>query len=203
MKKTDVYSDPQPAARVGLQRVNQKLGFFRRRPSPWTRCLSAPASTTAPYEVQASWRICSGKSSRSSTRAYSRSRSSRLKTPHVATHDIAATAARLLLDKSWTGQGGLGVLGPEDLSCNDIACIMSEVLGKPILFQQIPPDDYKAQFMQNGGSEAMAQGIIDMAADVYQHGIYHAEPRTPENTTPTTFRAWCDQVLKPAVLSAN
>ncbi len=126
-----------------------------------------------------------------------------MKTPHVATHDIAATAARLLLDKSWTGQGGLGVLGPEDLSCNDIACIMSEVLGKPILFQQIPPDDYKAQFMQNGGSEAMAQGIIDMAADVYQHGIYHAEPRTPENTTPTTFRAWCDQVLKPAVLSAN
>ena len=124
-----------------------------------------------------------------------------MKTPR--THDIAATAARLLLDKSWTGQGGLGVLGHEDMSCNDIACIMSEVLGKPILFQQIPPDDYKAQFMQNGGSEAMAQGIIDMAADVYQHGIYHAEPRTPENTTPTTFRAWCDQVLKPAVLSAN
>jgi hypothetical protein len=79
---------------------------------------------------------------------------------------------------------------------------MSEVLEKPIRFQQIPPADYKAQFMQNGASEAMAQGIIDMAADVYEHGIYHAEPRTPENTMPTTFRAWCDQVLKPAVLSA-
>ena len=125
-----------------------------------------------------------------------------MKTPHVATRDIAATAAGLLLDESWTSQGGLAVLGPEDLSHNDIACVMSEVLGKPIRFQQIPPDAYKAQFMQNGASEAMAQGIIDMAADVYEHGIYHAEPRTPENTTPTTFRAWCDQVLKPAVLSA-
>jgi uncharacterized protein YbjT (DUF2867 family) len=80
------------------------------------------------------------------------------KTPHVATRDIAASAARLLLDESWTGQGGLGVLGPEDLSCNDIACIMSKVLGKPIRFQQIQPDNYKAQFMQNGASEAMAQG---------------------------------------------
>ena len=52
--------------------------------------------------------------------------------------------------------------GPEDLSSNDIACIMSEVLGKPIRFQQIPPDNYKSQLMQNGASEAMAQGIINI-----------------------------------------
>ena len=77
---------------------------------------------------------------------------------------------------------------------------MSEVLGKLIRFEHVPPDDYKAQQMQNGASEALAQGLIDMAADVYEHGIYSAEPRTAENTTPTTFRAWCEQVLKPAVL---
>jgi uncharacterized protein YbjT (DUF2867 family) len=124
-----------------------------------------------------------------------------VKTPTVAARDIATSAARLLLDRSWTGQGGLALLGPEDLSCNDMAFIMSEVLGKPIRFQQIPPDNYKAQLVQNGASEAMAQGLLDMTADVYEHGIYHAEPRKPENTTPTTFRAWCDQVLKPAVLS--
>jgi uncharacterized protein YbjT (DUF2867 family) len=125
-----------------------------------------------------------------------------VKTPLVATRDIAARAARLLLDETWTGQGGLAVLGPEDLSCNDMAHIMGEVLGKPFRYQQILPDDYKAQLMQNGASEAMAQGLVDMAAEVNEHGIHNAEPRTPENTTPTTFRAWCDQVLKPAVLSA-
>lgn len=124
-----------------------------------------------------------------------------LKTPLVATRDIAASAARLLLDGSWAGQSGLAVLGPEDLSCPDRACIMSEVLGKPIRFQQIPPDNYKARLMRNGASEAMAQGLVDLAADVYEHGIYNAQARTPENTTPTTFRVWCDQVLKPAVLS--
>ncbi len=36
-----------------------------------------------------------------------------------------------ILDDSWSGQGSVPVLGPEDLSCNDMARIMSEVLGKP------------------------------------------------------------------------
>jgi uncharacterized protein YbjT (DUF2867 family) len=100
-----------------------------------------------------------------------------MKTPHAATRDIAA---RLLLDGSWTGQGGHAVPGPEDLSCNDIARIMSEVRGKPIRYQQIPPNEYKVQFMQNGAIEAMAQGIIDMGADLCEHGIYHASPAHPK-----------------------
>ncbi len=29
----------------------------------------------------------------------------------------------------------------------------------------------------------------------------NAEPRTAENTTPTSFRQWCEEVLKPAVLN--
>jgi uncharacterized protein YbjT (DUF2867 family) len=124
-----------------------------------------------------------------------------VKTPLVATRDIAASAARLLLDESWTGQGGIAVLGPEDLSRNDMAHIMNEVLEKPIRFQQIPPDQYKAQLLQNGVSEAMAQGLVELAAEIYELGIYSAELRTPENTTPTTFRVWCEQVLKPVVLS--
>ncbi len=44
-----------------------------------------------------------------------------LKAPLVDTRDIAAVASRLLLDHTWTGQDSLGVLGPEDLSPNDMA----------------------------------------------------------------------------------
>jgi uncharacterized protein YbjT (DUF2867 family) len=51
--------------------------------------------------------------------------------PTCATRDIAATAARLLLDDSWSGFDEVPVLGPEDLSSNDMARIMSEVLGTP------------------------------------------------------------------------
>src|SRR5580704_13718428 len=58
------------------------------------------------------------------------------KLPTCATRDIAVVAAKLLLDPSWSGQGSVPVLGPEDLSFHDMAKIMSEVLGKPVRFQQ-------------------------------------------------------------------
>jgi uncharacterized protein YbjT (DUF2867 family) len=121
------------------------------------------------------------------------------KLPTCATRDIAAAAARLLLDPSWTGQGSVPVLGPEDLSFNDMAKIMSEVLGKPMCFQQIPGEAFKAGLTRRGMSEAMAQGTLDMMV-AKNDGLDNAEPRTPKNTTPTSFRQWCEEVLKPAVL---
>jgi uncharacterized protein YbjT (DUF2867 family) len=122
------------------------------------------------------------------------------KLPSCATRDIAAAAARLLLDASWSGHDHVAVLGPEDLSFNDMAQIMSEVLGKPVRFQQIPGEALKARLTGSGMSEAMAQGMVDMALAKNQ-GLDNAEPRTPQSTTPTTFRQWCAEVLKPAVLA--
>jgi uncharacterized protein YbjT (DUF2867 family) len=121
-----------------------------------------------------------------------------LKLPSCATRDIAQVAARLLLDTSWTGIGHTAVLGPEHLSFNDMAAIMSDVLGKPIRYQQISFDAYKAGFVERGMSLAMAQGMTDMAL-AKNEGLDNAEPRTPENTTPTSFRQWCREELKPAI----
>jgi uncharacterized protein YbjT (DUF2867 family) len=50
------------------------------------------------------------------------------KLPSVATRDTAAAASRLLLDDSWSGTAEVPLLGPEDLSFNDMAQIISEVL---------------------------------------------------------------------------
>lgn len=120
------------------------------------------------------------------------------KLPSCATRDIAAVAARLLLDEAWSGQGSVPVLGPEDLSFNDMASIMSDVLGKPVTFVQIPGAAYKARFIELGFSDAMAQGMLDMAL-AKNAGLDNAELRTPQNTTPTGFRQWCEEVLKPVV----
>jgi uncharacterized protein YbjT (DUF2867 family) len=120
------------------------------------------------------------------------------KMPAVATRDIAAAATRLLLDTNWTGNGHVAVLGPEDLSFNDMAAIMSEVLGKPIRYQQVSFEAYKAGFIERGMSDAMAQGMTDMAW-AKNEGLDNAEPRTLQNTTPTSFRQWCEEELKPAV----
>ena len=123
-----------------------------------------------------------------------------VKTPQVATKDIGAMGARFLLDRTWTGKGGSAVLGPEDLSFNDMATIMSDVLGKTIRFQQVPGDAYKAQLVQYGVNEVFAQGIVDMLI-AKDNGMDNVETRTVENTTPTSFHQWCEGSLKPAVLS--
>jgi uncharacterized protein YbjT (DUF2867 family) len=122
------------------------------------------------------------------------------KLPSCATRDIAATAARLLTDDFWTGPGHVAVLGPEDLSFDDMAQIMSEVLGQPVRYQRIPAEALKNRLTGAGMSDAMAQGTVDMMIAKDQ-GLDNAEPRTPESTTPTTFRQWCEEVLKPAVLA--
>jgi uncharacterized protein YbjT (DUF2867 family) len=127
--------------------------------------------------------------------------SSDLKQPSACTRDIAMTAANLLLDPSWTGVADVPVLGPEDLSYNDMAQIMSQVLGKPIRFQQITAESLKARLIERGMSEAMAQGNVDMWT-AYGKGLDTAETRTPESTTPTSFRQWCEEVLKPRLQEA-
>ncbi|MGJ7908684.1 NAD(P)H-binding protein [Actinopolyspora sp. H202] len=117
--------------------------------------------------------------------------------PVCATRDIARTAAALLSDDSWTGNGSVPVLGPEDLSFHDMARIMSEVLGRPIHFQRISGETLRESLNGHGMSEAMAQGMVDMML-AKNDGLDNAEPRTPESTTPTSFRRWCEEVLKPA-----
>jgi len=121
-----------------------------------------------------------------------------LKMPTCATRDIAAAASRLLLDRSWSGVGSVSVLGPEDLSSNDMAQIMTEVLGKPVRFQETPLDAFQAGLAGWGFSKGMAQAMTDMIA-AKNEGMDRLEPRTPEATTPTSFRQWCEEVLKPAV----
>jgi uncharacterized protein YbjT (DUF2867 family) len=122
------------------------------------------------------------------------------KRPTVATRDIAAAAARLLLDASWSGAGEVPLLGPEDLSYNDMAEIMSQVLGKEVSFQQITFEAYKDRFIRLGMSDAMAQGYTDMAW-AKNEGLDNGVQRTPQNSTPTSFRQWCEEVLKPTVAS--
>ena len=116
----------------------------------------------------------------------------------IATPDIADVAAALLLDPSWGGQAGVPVVGPDALSPNGMAQVMAAVLGRPVRFQEVPGAAYKDTLTGYGLSEAWAQGIVDMVA-AQNAGIYDAAPHTPQATGRTSFRKWCETVLKPAV----
>ncbi|ADB53570.1 NAD(P)H-binding protein [Conexibacter woesei] len=121
-----------------------------------------------------------------------------LQVPTVASRDVAAAAARLLLDPSWTGAGEVPCLGPEDLSPNDWARVVSDVLGTEVRYQQVPTAALIERLVGFGYTDAMAQAMADMF-DAKNDGLDNAEPRTAASTTPTTFRQWCEDVLEPAV----
>ncbi|MEU9101020.1 NAD(P)H-binding protein [Streptomyces sp. NPDC048361] len=118
--------------------------------------------------------------------------------PVVATRDIAAAAASLLLDRSWTGADEVPVLGPEDLSPVDMARIMSDVLGRPIGYERQSLDDFSAALAASGVGSAFVEGYLDMMRSK-DAGLDAGVQRTRHTTSPTTFRAWCEQILKPAV----
>jgi uncharacterized protein YbjT (DUF2867 family) len=123
------------------------------------------------------------------------------KLPFTATRDMAAVAACLLGDASWSGQEEVPVLGPEDLSFDDQAAIISDVIGREVRYRQISFDRFKQQFLDRGASGSFAQGYIDMYR-AKDEGMDNATLRTSANTVPTSFRAFCEQVLKPAVASS-
>ncbi|MET0233699.1 MAG: NAD(P)H-binding protein [Kibdelosporangium sp.] len=121
------------------------------------------------------------------------------KAPFVAAADIAAVAARLLLDRSWTGTGSVPVLGPRDLSPHDLARIMTEQFGRPIRYERESLDELRTALAGYGLNEDFVEGMVEMkwAKD---NGLDSGVTRTPGTTSPTTFEQWCDQTLRPAVV---
>ncbi|MHC3467305.1 NAD(P)H-binding protein [Streptomyces sp. 7R007] len=114
----------------------------------------------------------------------------------IATRDIAATAAGLLRDASWTGQDEVPLVSPDALTPDGVAEVLSEVLGIPVRFQEVPVDAYRATMVEHGASEAWARGLADMA--VAQNNGAYAEEHRSARPSPTGFRQWCEEVLRPA-----
>ena len=119
--------------------------------------------------------------------------------PTTATRDIGATAARLLADAGWSGQEEVPLLGPEDLSFNEMAAIISQVLDREVRYQQIPFDAFQARLAQHGVSPSFQKGYVDMMR-AKNEGMDNAERRGAAAAT-TTYQQWCEDVLKPAIMS--
>jgi uncharacterized protein YbjT (DUF2867 family) len=118
--------------------------------------------------------------------------------PTIATRDVAAAAAALLLDASWSGQARVPLAGPDTLTPDAMAEIISEILGRTVCYRQSPLADFRAAMLRRGASPATAQDFADMV-EAQNNGIYDAEPRNPDAATATSFGRWCQAILKPAI----
>lgn len=116
---------------------------------------------------------------------------------NVAIADIVAVATELLVNLSWQGQERVPLVGPDNLTPNQMANIMSDVLGKHISYEEISPEVSVTNMVQRGMSEAAAQGLTDMA--VAQSNGFYKEAASTAIRTSTSFREWCENVLKPTM----
>lgn len=108
--------------------------------------------------------------------------------PQVATADIAQVAAGLLADADWSGQKSIPLLGPEDLSYDAMASLLSEAVGRSVRYQVTPPADYIAAMQSLGHSESAARGLVAMFDFLANH--YTAPTDTDRSLTPTSLSDW-------------
>jgi uncharacterized protein YbjT (DUF2867 family) len=111
------------------------------------------------------------------------------KLPFTATRDMAEAASHLPGDDTWAGQEEMPLLGPEDLSFDDQAAIISDVVGRPVRYEQVSYDQFKQQFLGRVASESAAQGYVDMYRDK-EEGIDNAARRslkTPDRQASVCF----------------
>ena len=120
------------------------------------------------------------------------------KLPHTAARDTGAAAARLLIDRSWTGQEDLPVLGPEELSYADLAAIVSEVTGRAVRYEHQMYEAYKEAAMARGLTDAFAQGFVDMLR-AKEEGMDNVASRATAIIGATSFRQWVEEELQPAL----
>ena len=119
--------------------------------------------------------------------------------PQIATRDIAARAAAILGDGTWTGQRVLGLHGPADLNFEQTAQIIGEALGQPVRFVQVTGEQAR-QAMVGGGLPAyVADAYVEMYGAMGSGVFQQAEPRSPETTTPTSLLQFATDTLKPAI----
>ncbi|SEP66286.1 Uncharacterized conserved protein YbjT, contains NAD(P)-binding and DUF2867 domains [Streptomyces sp. yr375] len=127
-------------------------------------------------------------------------------TPHVtdrvlrlcATRDVGAAAARLLLDDSWTGRADVPLVSADDLTPEGMAAVLAEVLGRPVRTRFVPVTELGAGLLRTGAVEGWVRSYADMVTAQNEQGFYGVSQLPTPDLAPTTFRQWCEEVLRPA-----
>jgi hypothetical protein len=118
--------------------------------------------------------------------------------PMIATRDIGAVAAEALLKLDFEEKRPRELQGARDISYVEAARIVGAAIGKPDLaYQQMPAEQLKPALLQMGMSPSMADLLLEMADALNSGYMKMLEPRSPQNTTPTTFETFVTDVFVP------
>jgi uncharacterized protein YbjT (DUF2867 family) len=121
-----------------------------------------------------------------------------LKLPMIATRDIGDYAAGRLLKLDFAGKQTRELLGDRDISMSEATAIIARGIGKPDLrYVQFPYDQVQQVMMQMGLQPKTAALFIEMYKAINEGIVAAQEPRSAENTTPTSFEKFVQDVFVP------
>lgn len=122
-----------------------------------------------------------------------------LKLPMIATRDIAAFAAQVLLWLDFRGQQARELLGERDLSMTEATAIIGKAINKPgLTYTQATDEEFRSALTQMGASVSAANLLLEMSAALNSGYMRALERRSPQNTTPTSFEIFVAEEFVPA-----
>ena len=122
-----------------------------------------------------------------------------LKLPMMATRDVGNYAAQRLLALDFSGKQTRELLGERDLSMAEATAIIARGIGKPDLrYVQFPYDQVQQGLEQMGMTPKKAAVYIEMFKAINAGVLAAQEPRSRDNTTPTSFEEFVQDVFAPA-----
>lgn len=117
----------------------------------------------------------------------------------IATRDIGEVAADFLERRDVQGKQRRELHGARDVSYAQIAKVVGAAIGKPDLtYQQLPAAQIKPALTQMGMSPNMADLLLEMSEALNSGRMRALEPRSAQNTTPTTIETFVADAFVPA-----
>jgi uncharacterized protein YbjT (DUF2867 family) len=122
-----------------------------------------------------------------------------LKMPMIATRDVGTYAGQRLLDLDFSGKQTCELLGERDLTMTEVTAVIGRGIGKPDLrYEQFSYGQMQQVLTQMGFSPKKAAVYIEMFTAVNTGILAAQESRSPENSTPTSFESFVQDVFIPA-----
>ncbi len=126
-----------------------------------------------------------------------------LKLQMIATKDIAAYAAERLVKRDFIGSSVRYLLGQRDLSMIEASEIIGRKINKTgLVYVMSPYDEAEKEMIAMGMSRDISRLFVEMSR-AFNEGRIKADLRNAENTTPTSFETFCDEVFVPAYKQAK
>lgn len=119
--------------------------------------------------------------------------------PMIATLDIGAKAAELLVEEPFSQPRVRELLGPREYTMTEAARILGEAIGKPgLTYVQLSYDEARQAMLDMDLTTGYADAMLELSRHMNETMIQGSEARSPLNTTPTTLEHFAKVVFRSA-----